>query len=319
MTISSDQIQSLYDSEVVDSEGDKVGGVGQVYLDDQSGQPSWVTVKTGLFGNNETFVPLQDASISESTITVPYTKDFIKDAPNIDGESHLDDNDQQNLYQYYNLGGTAGTRGQDANDTTGNDTTGNDTTGNDTAGYGTDREVNRGADTGTSGYDDTSSRTAADTGAVGGGTAGTGVAGTQAGTTAGGDVPDSIVRREEQLQVGKQQVEAGRLRIRKHVVTEQQTVTVPVEREEVQVVREPISGGQSGGTLGDDEVEVTLRAEEPVADKQVVDAERIGIQRNTVTENRDVTTDVSREEVEIDRDGDGVPDRLQGRQNGTDR
>lgn len=307
MTISSDQIQSLYDSDVIDSDGDKVGGVGQVYLDDQSGQPSWVTVKTGLFGNNETFVPLQDASVAEGTITVPYTKDFIKDAPNIDGESHLDDNDQQNLYRYYNLGGAPGS--DDPSTRTGT-TAG---TGESRAEYDTDTTGTVGAAgaAGTAGTDDL-------TGAAG--TARTsGTADTGGSAQGAGDVPDSIVRREEQLQVGKQQVDAGRLRIRKHVVTEQQTVTVPVEREEVQVVREPISGGQTGGALGDDEVEVTLHAEEPVVDKQVVDAERIGIQRNTVTENRDVTADVSREEVEIDQDADGVPDRLQGRQNDTNR
>jgi sporulation protein YlmC with PRC-barrel domain len=103
MTVTPEDIQSLYDAEVVDSEGQKVGAVGQVYLDDDSGRPAWVTAKTGLFGLRETFVPLHGADLAVGEIRVPYTKDFIKDAPNIDGESHLDDDDQQQLFRYYRL------------------------------------------------------------------------------------------------------------------------------------------------------------------------------------------------------------------------
>ena len=85
-----DQVQNLYDATVYDQDGDKIGGVAQVYLDDHSGQPSWATVKTGWFGTKETFVPLDDARIEGDRIDVPYTKEFVKDAPNIDAELHLD-------------------------------------------------------------------------------------------------------------------------------------------------------------------------------------------------------------------------------------
>jgi sporulation protein YlmC with PRC-barrel domain len=108
MTVTPEDIQSLYDAEVVDSEGQRVGGVGHVYLDDDSGRPAWVTAKTGLFGLRETFVPLHGADVAVGEIRVPYTKDFIKDAPNIDDESHLDDDDQQQLSRYYRLDASDG-------------------------------------------------------------------------------------------------------------------------------------------------------------------------------------------------------------------
>lgn len=111
---------------------------------------------------------------------------------------------------------------------------------------------------------------------------------------------------EERVDVGTERVETGRVRLRKHVVTDQKTVTVPVEREEYEVVREPVTDGGTAdrGALGDDEVEVAVHEERPVIDKDVVATEEVGVQRNTVTDERDVTTDVSHEEVDVVRDGD---------------
>ena len=98
--------ENLRDAEVVDVNGDRVGGVGQVYLNDATGEPEWVTVKTGLFGLKETMVPLADATIQDQTIRVPYEKAFIKDAPNVEGEAHLDDVQRDDLYRYYGDGRT---------------------------------------------------------------------------------------------------------------------------------------------------------------------------------------------------------------------
>lgn len=93
----------LYNSDVIDTEGNKIGGVGQVYLDDKTGLPTWVTVKTGLFGTKETFVPLDVATLTENQIQVPYTEDFVKKAPSIDPDRHLDADEEAQLYQYYGV------------------------------------------------------------------------------------------------------------------------------------------------------------------------------------------------------------------------
>ena len=75
---------------VLTTDGDKIGSIGQVYADDDNGQPTWVTAKTGLFGTSESFVPLEGARVDGGDILVPYTKDQVKDAPRVDTDGHLD-------------------------------------------------------------------------------------------------------------------------------------------------------------------------------------------------------------------------------------
>ena len=101
--ISTDQIERLLSGgTVVSQAGEKVGKVGQVFLDDHSGEPEWVTVKTGLFGTGESFVPLTDADVQGDEIRVPYTKDTVKGAPRVDdSEGHLSLEEEAELYRYY--------------------------------------------------------------------------------------------------------------------------------------------------------------------------------------------------------------------------
>ena len=79
--ISRDSVQTLIGGTAYTTDGDKIGSIGQVYLDNDTGQPAWVTVKTGLFGSNESFVPLNQAEQTDDGIRVPYDKDRVKDAP----------------------------------------------------------------------------------------------------------------------------------------------------------------------------------------------------------------------------------------------
>src|SRR5829696_4195056 len=74
LMISEQQIHHVIGSTAVGHDGDKLGKVGEVYLDDQTGRPEWATVHTGLFGTHETFVPLSDATVSGGTLRVPYEK-----------------------------------------------------------------------------------------------------------------------------------------------------------------------------------------------------------------------------------------------------
>lgn len=80
---------ALENATVYDREEKKVGTVRQVYLDDQTQKPKFVTVNTGLFGTKETFVPLDSASRVSNGLAVPFAKDFIQNAPSIDAEGHL--------------------------------------------------------------------------------------------------------------------------------------------------------------------------------------------------------------------------------------
>ena len=257
--ISSDQLTSLMDADVVGSNGDKIGGVGQVYLDDESGQPAWVTVKTGLFGTNETFVPLADASLEGDVIRVPFDKDRVKGAPNMSPDGSLSRDEEAELYTYYGVGGYT----TDYVDTT------------TTTGY-TDTAVD--TDT-TVGYD-----------------------------TSGPTTDDAMTRSEERLDVGVQRQEAGRARLRKYVVTEQQTVTVPVSREEVRLEREPITDGNVGDALAGPEIseeehEVILTEERAVVSTETVPVERVRLETETVTDQETVTGEVRKEQVELVQDG----------------
>jgi uncharacterized protein (TIGR02271 family) len=101
--ITQNDISRLTGTDVYDTDGDKIGSVGQVYLDAQSGDPEWVTVKTGLFGTKETFVPLQRASVTDDRVTVAYGKDQVKDAPQIEADGPMSHVEQDKLFHHYGL------------------------------------------------------------------------------------------------------------------------------------------------------------------------------------------------------------------------
>ena len=123
--------------------------------------------------------------------------------------------------------------------------------------------------------------------------------------TSGPTTDDAMTRSEEQLHVGTEKVVAGRARLRKHVVTENQTVTVPVSHEEVTLEREPITeanvgNATSGPDLSEEEHEVQLTEERVVVNKETVPVERVRLGTETVAENQQVSEDVRKEEIEFE-------------------
>ena len=272
--IGTDTIDRVIGADVIDADGNKIGTASEVFLDDQSGNPEWVTVKTGLFGTKETFVPIRDADLTGDGLRVPVSKDRVKDAPKIDSDGHLSPQEEQELYRYYSMGGQTTT-----------DTTTTQSTTGMAAGTDTDTGMAAGTDTnrhGTKGHD-----------------------------TSGPTTDDAMTLSEERVNVGTQQVEAGRARLRKYVVTENVTETVPVSHEEARVVREPITdanvgNAMDGPAISEEEHEVTLHAERPVVEKEAVPVERVRLDTETVTEQQQVTDTVRKERV--DTDGDGITD-----------
>lgn len=250
---------------VLSTDGDKIGSIGQVYADDNNGQPTWVTAKTGLFGTSESFVPLEGAHTEGDDILVPYTKDHVKDAPRVDADGHLEPAEEERLYAHYGLGGGSQTYA--------------DTTGGRDADY-------RDAD-----YADT------DRGTVGR-------------DTSGPTTDDAMTRSEERLNVGTEREATGRVRLRKYVTTENVTQTVPVQREEVRLEREPITNANrgsamSGPGISEEEHEVVLHEERPVVEKETVPVERVRLDKETVTDEVTVDEEVRKERIETDGD-DGI-------------
>jgi uncharacterized protein (TIGR02271 family) len=118
-----------------------------------------------------------------------------------------------------------------------------------------------------------------------------------------------MIRSEERLNVGTEQVESGRVRLRKYVVTEQQQMTVPVSHEEVRVEREPIDPAERGrmgdgtGKLADAEQEVVLHEEKPIVRTETVPVERVRVGTDTVTEEQTVGGEVHKERIDVEPDG----------------
>lgn len=110
--IDKEALDRFYGTIVYDSSGDKVGKIGDVYLDDSTDEPTFATVSTGLFGISESFVPLRDVHPDGREVHVEFTKDQIKDAPRIDPGRELTRAEEDELYEHYGLdGGGAGTAG----------------------------------------------------------------------------------------------------------------------------------------------------------------------------------------------------------------
>jgi uncharacterized protein (TIGR02271 family) len=111
-----------------------------------------------------------------------------------------------------------------------------------------------------------------------------------------------VTRVEEELAVGKRQVQAGEVGVRKTVETERVRTQVPVTREEVEIERRPIEAGASARNVDirEDEIRVPLMAEEVVAEKRVVPKEQVIIRKRPVTEQRTVEADVRKERIDVD-------------------
>lgn len=287
--IGTDTLDRVIGADVYDADGDKIGTASEVFLDDQSGNPEWVTVKTGLFGTKETFVPIRDADLTSDGVRVPVSKEAVKAAPKIDSEGHLSPQEEQELYRHYGLGMSAGTT--DTMTTGRTDTT--TTTGRtDTTSAGfsdTDTTTTGRADTTSAGFSDTNEH------------------GTVGRDTSGPTTDDAMTRSEEQVRVGTTAEEVGRARLRKYVVTENVSQTVPVTREEVRVEREPITdanvgNAMDGPAISEEEHEVTLHAERPVVEKEAVPVERVRLDKETVTDQVTVDETVRKEQIETDGD-----------------
>jgi uncharacterized protein (TIGR02271 family) len=279
-------VQTWRGRNAVDPDGDKVGTIEDIYLDRQSGEPEWAAVKTGLFGTKVNLVPLEGATPAGNQIRLAYDKATIKDAPNVEADGELSPEEERRLYDHYGRGDYA-----DWDDSSEDRTEGV---------LGRDERVRRGDEDvrGFTGDDDASDAR---------GTVGRDPTTGFAGGARRPETDDAMTRSEEELRVGTEKRETGRARLRKFVVTENVERTVPVQREEVRVEREPITDANrdaalSGGDITEEEHEVTLHAEEPVVQKDVVPKERVRMDTDVVTDERQISDEVRKERIKTEGD-----------------
>ncbi|MEY9839934.1 DUF2382 domain-containing protein [Streptacidiphilus sp. EB103A] len=255
---------------VLDADGHKIGQADEVYLDDSTGTPQWVTVKGGRFGGKGHFAPLGGAVLVNDDVRLAYAKAQVDSAPELETGRHLSVEEELTLYQHYGLG-------QPEHSMTGmNNMTGmNRVTVMD----------------GPTGMD----RTTGMTGAMDAAAAPMGT----------GERDGRVMTRyEERLHVGTERVEAGQARLRKTVTTEQVQRIVPLAHQEIRVEREPIPEGEHGTTTStadftEADLDVTLYEERAVVTKEIVAVERVRLTVEEVTEQVTVHEEVRTERIDL--------------------
>ncbi|MDQ3874066.1 MAG: PRC and DUF2382 domain-containing protein, partial [Actinomycetota bacterium] len=173
---------------VYSSDGDKIGSVEEIFYDEQTNQPEWIGIGTGFFGTKRVLVPIANADVKRDGVYVPYSKQQVKDSPDIDADEISEDAERE-LYSYYGL--QASERRSDTVLPEG-------------------RETRRKGE-------------------------------------------KEVTRAEEELQVGKREVGAGRARLRKWVETQPVEEDVTLRRETARVTREPVDRPVSDAEIGEEE------------------------------------------------------------------
>lgn len=245
------------------SDGEKIGKVGQLFLDDETGQPEFVTVNTGLFGNSETFVPVADATLDSDRLTLPFTKEKVKDAPNVDVDGgHLDESEEQQLFEYYGLGyGPSHDHDHD-----------HDHDHQDDHDHGTGRHTgSEGHDTSGPSTDDAMTRSEEQLRV--------GTASQEAGRAR---LRKYVTTEQETVTVP---------------VRKERAV---IEREPVTDAN--VGSATDGPAISEEEHEVVLNEERVVVDKDVAPVERVRLGTETVTDEQTVSEEVRKEQIEVEGD-----------------
>jgi uncharacterized protein (TIGR02271 family) len=322
-------------SAVVTEQGDKVGSLGEVYLSDVTEDPTWITVHTGLFGTRESFVPLQGATVQGGRVVVAYPRDLIRRAPSTERDGQLGPGDENGLYQHYDLVDPAASA-QRGVSTGGQASIGEVAPAEPIAPARSDTPV--GDDEPTTA--DVPARSdvpvspdvqvATDVPARSGVPVAADVPARSdvpvgRDEPLGGAVADGVdsgerwmIRSEERLRVGTEQYEAARVRLRKYVVTEEETKAVPLRRDALLVEREPIVPGTLDAVPDDslfqeDSVEMVGHEEIAVVRKETVAVERVRFSKATVTGRTTVRERVRKERIESSVEGEAAGGSRKGR------
>jgi uncharacterized protein (TIGR02271 family) len=250
--------------DLVDRDGVKAGSIVDLYVDEQTGQPTWGLVRTGLLGSRQTLVPLDQATVplavivsGAGSIRVPFESAAILDAPSVAVGEEISEATAIALRRYYGLGDPAAPAEGDH------------------------------GPSGTESLDAGAAVPAATT--------------TAAMTSASTEPSGTMIRSEEELRVRLRR-RARRVRIKRYVVTDYVTTTIPVRREELRLEEALVDEASltAPPALPGDGWEMVLHQEEPVVSRRVVARERIRLHVQTVTEHRRISGEVRKERIEVD-------------------
>jgi uncharacterized protein (TIGR02271 family) len=244
-----DELRGWEGRDLCDSHGEKIGTIDDFYLDTDTQRAEWVVVNTGFLGLKNNFVPATELRESGECLTVPYTKDMVKDAPSAEADGELSEDEETRLYDYYGLD-----RSHAWSQT----------------GYaGSERDFeHRDQD-----REEPSGR-------------------------------QSMTRSEESMDVHKVRRPSQTVRLKKYVVTEPVTKTVPVSREEVRVEREPVRAEDRDrvrSDIGESERDITLYEEDVRVEKDVKPVERVRLEKDVETEKETISDELRKERIDVDK------------------
>ncbi|RBY92311.1 hypothetical protein DQ244_08530 [Blastococcus sp. TBT05-19] len=272
--LSQREVTSAIGSTAYGSGGDKLGTVEHFFVDDRTGEPTWVAVTTGLFGTKHSIAPAGDATFADGHLRLPVTADAVKNAPAMTGD-HLDPGEEAELRRHYGIAGATGAPVQD---------TPAPGTATDTVTVPVTPPVPV--------PEETTARHAAPE---------------EAAPPAPVATDGAMTRSEERLRVSTERVPERRVRVSRYVVTEEVQVTVPIRREEIRIEELPLgatdgvpASSLAGGTGLPPEM--VLHAERPVVSVEVVPVERVRLSVEMVQGQETVSGQVRREQIAVDED-----------------
>ena len=265
-TLEKDQILQFRGQDLYDRDGDKIGGIEEIYLDADTNEPEWALINTGLFGTKRTFVPIREASTRDGNLTVEFEKSTVKDAPKVEANGQLTQTEEQELYSYYGYEYSEARSDSGLPDGSGQrferDTDVSDredapgTVGRDTSGPTTDDAMTRSEEE------------------------------LNVGTT--------------EREAGR-----ARLRKYVVTEDVQQTVPVKREEVRIErepITDANVGNATDGPAISEEEHEVVLHEEEVVAEKRAVPKERIRLEKDVETGEETVNETVRSERVDVDED-----------------
>lgn len=258
------QIRELLNATAYDVNGDKLGSVEDVYINEASKQPDFIKVSHGLFGMSSSLVPLRGHSFDGEKVTLAFAKDLVKDAPQISEDALLEPEDQKELYSYYGLTNVESKTSYFDEDAQGSEV-------EDRQALVDEHQTER-----------KDAHVAQDTASA----------------------DNELILSEERLSADTQREAVGKAHLRKYVVHETRTIDVPVSREEVRIERTPISEDEAAQlgehTIAEDNASVTLYADKVNVSKTSVPVEKVSLGKETVEETRQVSADVAHEELDTE-------------------
>jgi uncharacterized protein (TIGR02271 family) len=270
--------------------GEPVGKIEEIFEDQLSGQPAWALVHTGLVGSCSRLVPLCGACPDGEDVRVEVLKEQVEGAPAFEASDELSEHQEQRVFAHYGMG-YAEPRPEAA--IGGRVSAPASATANGEA-------VDQGPVAPTAQLPAASRAEAAAPDSVDHQSVPP-----RSEPALDGRADEAITRSEEELRIGLERRERGRVRLRKYVVTEQVTKTVPVRREVLRVQREPITEPSRPGTLpesaiSEEEHEVLLYAEEPIVEKRVVPKERVRLHTELVEDQREISAELRKEQIQTE-------------------